>query len=908
MIDSGNSSSGNGSSGNGSSGNGASDSTSGHLASGHVDAKEGEQLHRRASVEPSHGAVRGDDRRSPEPNSWESAKIDLASEDDIRRELVREGKPTASAADEAYHGDVVAQPPAVLDKLHRKAPMKTAAGLEAVKVALQYAVDEMGPVDATKMLVKLNQVGGIDCQSCAWPDPKPGHRSPFAEYCENGAKITAEENTRRLIPPEFFRQYSVQELSEKSDYWLAKQGRIAHPMVLRAGATHYEPIAWDDAFRLIAAELGALDTPDEAAFYTSGRTSNEAAFMYQLFVRQFGTNNLPDCSNMCHESSGAALTDAIGIGKGTVTLEDVETTDLLIDIGHNPGSNHPRMLSALQMLKWNGGKIIGINPLPETGLNHFQNPQNLRHPTRALQVIVGPGTKIADLFVHPRIAGDLALLKGIAKELLEAEERKPGTVFDHRFIAEHTHGFDEYIADIRAESWDLIVRESGVPRAQIREVADMIMAHERLIVAWGMGLTQQPQAVAAIQQVANILLMRGSIGKPGAGVCPVRGHSNVQGDRTVGVWERMPDEFLDRIGAEFKFEPPRAHGYDVVESLRAMHAGKVKVFFGMGGNLLSAGPDTEYAAQAMRRCRLTAQVSIKLNRGHLNTGATALILPTLGRAERDEQASGQQFVSVENSMGVVSMSKGVLDPAAPDVLSEVAIVCRMAKAALGARTTVDWDACMADYDRVRDHIEHVVPGFDAYNRRVREPGGFYLPNSPRDHREFKTTTGKANFTAHPIHPVALEPGQLIMMSLRTHDQFNTTVYGLHDRYRGIHNERRVVFMHEADVRERGLKEGQVVDVTSHWNGAERVARQFVVVPYQIPRGCAATYYPEANALVPIDSVAERSNTPTSKFVIITVAPSVRTGKFDYERTAEAQRAEGGAGAGSNGARRPVAVV
>jgi molybdopterin-dependent oxidoreductase alpha subunit len=856
--------------------------------SGNIDPEERADLEARNTVEPVHGAIRGDDRSRPQPNSWEAAKIDLATEAGIRQELAAQGKPTASAADEAFHGDVTVHPPETLEPLRRRDPMKTAAGLQAVKVALQYAFGEMGVVGGTRMLLKLNQIGGIDCQSCAWPDPAPGHRSPFAEYCENGAKVTAEENTRKLIPPEFFARHSVAELSERSDFWLAQQGRIAHPMVLRDGATHYEPITWDDAFGLLARELDALESPDEAAFYTSGRTSNEAAFLYQIFVRQFGTNNLPDCSNMCHESSGAALTDAIGIGKGTVTLEDVETTDLLIDIGHNPGSCHPRMLSALQTLKRNGGSVIAINPLRETGLDHFKNPQDLRHPTRALAVLVGHGTPIADLFVAPRIAGDLALLKGLAKELLEAEERRPGTVFDHEFIRDHTHGVDDFLADLRAEDWDVIVEESGASREDIRRVAEMIMRHERLIVAWAMGLTQQPQAVAAIQQIVNIVLLRGSIGKPGAGLLPVRGHSNVQGDRTVGVWERMPDEFLDRLAAEFHFEPPRHHGYDTVESLKAMHAGKVKVFFGLGGNFLSAGPDTGYAAEAMRRCHLTAQVSIKLNRGHLVTGRQALILPTLGRAECDMQASGPQFVTVENSMSIVSMSRGMLAPASDALLSEVAIVARLATAVLGARSTVDWGGLAANYDRIRDHIERVVPGFDDYNRRVREPGGFYLPNAPRDRREFTTETGKANFTVHPIHRVRLEPEQLLMMSVRSHDQFNTTVYGLHDRYRGIHGERRVIMMNETDIRELGLRAGQVVDLTSHWNGTQRVARHFIVVPYAIPRRCTATYYPEANPLVPIDSVAERSNTPTSKFVIVTVTPSDSTARYDYDRAESAQ--------------------
>jgi molybdopterin-dependent oxidoreductase alpha subunit len=855
---------------------------------GNIDPDERRDLEARGSVEPEQGAIRGDDREKPHPDAWEAAKIDLATEALVRREQLAAGRPVATAADEAFHGDVLAHTPEDLTGLRRGAIKRTAAGLTAVRVAMQYAVDEMGVKDGMHMLARLNQPGGVDCQSCAWPDPRPEKRATLTEYCENGAKVTAEENTRRLIPPEFFQQHGVAELSQRSDYWLAQQGRIAGPMVLREGATHYEPIAWDDAFRLIAEELNALESPDEAAFYTSGRTSNEAAFLWQLFARQFGTNNLPDCSNMCHESSGAALTDAIGIGKGTVTLEDVETTDLLIDIGHNPGSCHPRMLSAMQLLKRNGGRVIAINPLPETGLNHFKHPQDLKHPTRALQLLVGAGTPIADLFVPVRIAGDLALMKGIAKEMLEAEERDPGTVFDHAFIRDHTHGYDALVADLRAESWEVITEESAVSREDIRRIADMVMQHERVIVAWAMGLTQQPQAVAAIQSIVNLLLLRGSIGKPGAGVCPVRGHSNVQGDRTVGVWERMPEAFLDRIGREFGFEPPRHHGYDTVETLKAMHAGKVKVFVAMGGNFLSATPDTGYTAESMRRCRLTAQVSIKLNRGHLVTGRQALILPTIGRAEEDVQATGKQFFTVENSMGIVHSSTGVLPPASPHLLSEPTIVARLARATLGARSTVDWDALVADYDRIRARIERVVPGFDDYNRRVREPGGFSLPNLVRDTREFTTTTGKANFTVHPIHRVPLAPGQLLMMSMRSHDQFNTTIYGLDDRYRGIYNERRVVMLHEADIRALGLAPGQVVDLTSHWNGTLRVARRFIVVAYPIPRRCAATYYPEANSLVPIDSVAERSNTPTSKFVIITVAPSEHAGRFDYDRAEHAQ--------------------
>ncbi|MDP9349004.1 MAG: FdhF/YdeP family oxidoreductase [Gemmatimonadota bacterium] len=802
---------------------------------------------------------------------------------------MRQGKRPATGADEAWHGEVIARTPEEFTGLQTGEVKKTAAGIKAVQVAMKYVVNEMGVVDGARLLAKLNQEGGFDCQSCAWPDPPAGERPFMAEYCENGAKVTAEENTRRLISPEFFRQHSVAELSRKSDYWLARQGRIAQPMVLREGATHYEPVSWDEAFRLLAEELNALDSPDEAAFYTSGRTSNETAFLYQLFVRQFGTNNLPDCSNMCHESSGTALTDAIGIGKGTVTLEDVHHADLLISIGQNPGSCHPRMLTAMQRLKRNGGKIIAINPIPEAGLNHFKHPQDLKHPLRALNVLAGDGTPLAEFFVPVRIAGDVALLKGVLREMLEEERRAPGTVFDHSFIRNHTHGYDEFIGDLEREKWPLIVQESGVDRKQIRRVAEMIMRHERVVISWAMGLTQQPDAVSAIQEIVNILLLKGSIGKKGAGALPVRGHSNVQGDRTVGIWERMPEEFLNRLGEAFGFDPPRHHGYDTVETIKAMHAGKVKVFFGMGGNFLSATPDTEYTAAAMRRCRLTAHVSIKLNRGHLVTGRQALILPTLGRAERDVQASGEQFVTTENSMSQVRSSKGVLPPASEHLLSEPTIVARMARAVLGARSTVDWEGMIANYDRIRDAIERVIPGFESYNRRVREGGDdFVLPNPARDKRQFTTTTGKANFTVHPIRPVHLEPGQLLMMSMRSHDQFNTTVYGLDDRYRGIYNERRVILMNPDDVRERGLQPGQVVDLTSHWEGETRTARQFIVVEFPLPRRCTATYYPETNVLVPIGSVAERSNTPTSKFVILTVQPSARGGRFDYDHVEQAQ--------------------
>ncbi|HVF86602.1 MAG TPA: FdhF/YdeP family oxidoreductase, partial [Pyrinomonadaceae bacterium] len=603
---------------------------------------------------------------------------------------------------------------------------------------------------------------------------------------------------------------------------------------------------------------------------------NEAAFLYQLFVRQFGTNNLPDCSNMCHESSGTALTETIGVGKGTVTLDDFNCAEAIFVIGQNPGTNHPRMLTALQAAKRNKCRIVHINPLPETGMQRFKHPQEVSG-------LVGRGTLLADLFLQVRINGDVALLKGIMKELLEEEARRTGEVLDHQFIAEHTAGFQEFAKELHGVAWEEIIEGSGIARAEIREAARIMMQSERTIVCWAMGLTQHKNAVANIQEIVNLLLLRGQIGKPGAGVCPVRGHSNVQGDRTMGIWERPTEAFLEALAREFDFAPPPRHGYDTVESIKAMHGGKAKVFFALGGNFLSATPDTEYTAEALRRTRLTVHVSTKLNRAHLVTGEQALILPCLGRTERDAQGSGEQFVSVENSMGVVHASRGSLDPASPHLLSEAAIVARLAEATLGRRGTVNWLSLIEDYDRIRERIARTIPGFDDYNRRVREPGGFYLPNLARE-RKFITATGRANFTVHPLPRHTLAPGQFLMMTMRSHDQFNTTIYGLDDRYRGIFNERRVVFLNAEDIEEAGLKKGDVVDLVSHFDDEERTARRFIVVPYSIPRRCAATYFPETNVLVPVGSVAERSNTPTSKSVVISLRPHAVEGmRLDDER-------------------------
>jgi molybdopterin-dependent oxidoreductase alpha subunit len=751
---------------------------------------------------------------------------------------------------------------------------EVAGGVAAVVSSLKHAWREMGAVRSVKTLLALNQKTGFDCPGCAWPDPD-GNRA-HVEFCENGAKAVAEEATLKRVTPEFFRQHSVAELSTRSDFWLGKQGRVTHPMWLRESGSHYEPVSWDQAFRIVAGELNALASPDEALFYTSGRTSNEAAFLYQLFVRQFGTNNLPDCSNMCHESSGSALTETIGVGKGTVTLEDFELAQAILVIGQNPGTNHPRMLTSLQSAKRNGCTIVHINPLPEVGLRRFKHPQEISG-------VLGKGTTLADLFLQVRINGDVPLLKGIAKEMLAEEEKRPGEVLDHQFIKARTNGFEAFAAALAEVAWDDIVEQSGIDREQIRAAAEIMMRSERTIFCWAMGLTQHKNAVANIQEIVNLLLMRGQIGQPGAGACPVRGHSNVQGDRTMGIWERPTAAFLEALGREFSFQPPTDHGLDTVDSIKAMHTGRAKVFFAMGGNFLSATPDTEFTAEALSRCRLTAHVSTKMNRAHLITGRQALILPCLGRTELDEQAGGPQFVSVENSMGVVHSSRGTLAPASDELLSEPMIVARLARAVLGERTNVEWEWLVEDYDRIRDRIERVVPGFEDYNQRVRRPGGFYLPNAARE-GVFRTASGRAEFTVHPLPRHQLAPGQFMMMTMRSHDQYNTTIYGLDDRYRGIHGGRRVVLLNADDIRDQGFSEGQVVDLISHFDGEERVGHRFLVVPYSIPRRCAATYFPEANVLVPIGSVAEKSNTPASKSVVISIRPSANpTAAFDHDR-------------------------
>ena len=741
-----------------------------------------------------------------------------------------------------------------------------AAGVKAVMVSLRRGLESMGLLRTTATLAKLNQRHGFDCPGCAWPEEHGGRK--LAEFCENGAKAVAEEATKRVVTREFFARHTIAELLGKPEFWLSQQGRLTEPMVLRPGDEHYRPIAWDDAFKLIADELRALESPHQAVFYTSGRTSNEAAFLYQLLVRSFGTNNLPDCSNMCHESSGSALVDTIGIGKGSVTVDDVLLADLIIIAGQNPGTNHPRMLSIVEKAKDNGAKVIAVNPLPEAGLIRFKDPQKLHG-------VISDGVPIADEFVQIRLGGDMALFAGLGKLLLDAQDKagSRAQIVDYDFVASHTAGFEAYQRHARGVDLGTVLEATGIDREQLDRVADMMATSQRIIVCWAMGLTQQKHAVASIAEISNVLLMRGMIGKPGAGLCPVRGHSNVQGDRTMGIWEQMPEEFLAALDKRFGIVSPREHGYDTVDAIRAMRDHEAKVFMAMGGNFASATPDTAVTEAALRNCSLTVQISTKLNRSHLVHGSTALILPSLGRTDRDIQAGGKQQVSVEDSMSMVHLSRGSLHPPSADVRSEVAIVCQLARALFGPVHPVPWETFNGDYDTIREAIAAVVPGCADYNSKVRAPDGFQLPHPPRDSREFPTATGKANFAVNPLQWVPVPEGRLILQTLRSHDQYNTTIYGLDDRYRGVKGGRRVIFVNPADIEAFGLSAGDRVDLVSEFADAdgrvqERRAEDFAVVPYSTPVGNAAAYYPETNPLVPLDHTADRSNTPVSKAIVI----------------------------------------
>ncbi|MCX7520883.1 FdhF/YdeP family oxidoreductase [Microbacterium sp. STN6] len=749
------------------------------------------------------------------------------------------------------------------DDLQVSKPKDWAAGVPGIAQAMGPAFKDTGVSRSMKGLLAMNQKDGFDCMSCAWEDPPD--RKTF-EFCENGAKAFNWEATPVLVPREFWAENSIDDLLEKTDYWLGLQGRLTEPVYKPVGSNHYEPISWERAFEILAQELNALDSPNQAAFYTSGRTANETAFVYQLFVRAFGTNNLPDCSNMCHESTGAAMGETVGVGKSTVHYRDFEKADLIIIMGQNPGTNHPRMLTALEDAKKNGAKIVAVNPMPEAGLKRYKNPQTARG-------LIGHGTDLADQFLQVKMAGDMALLQALSKRVLDAEAAHPGTVLDQEFIDKYCEGLEAFREHLASLDEQRVLEATGLTSAEIDELAERYMSSERVIITWAMGLTQHEWAVPTIKEIINLLLLRGNMGRPGAGASPIRGHSNVQGDRTMGIWEKMPPKFLDALEKEFEFTVPRDDGVDAVGAIRAMRDGDITVFVALGGNLVKAVSDTVVAESAMQNTHLTVQISTKLNRSHAVVGESAMILPVLGRSEIDMQASGEQFVTVEDTVAAIHASKGNLTPVAPTLLSEISVVTRLARAVLGDKVPVDWAHFEHNYDSIRRHIGHVVPGCDDFNLKVRAPGGFDLPHGPRDTRTFPTKTGKAMITVNELKTVTVPPGRLLMQSLRSHDQFNTTIYSNNDRYRGVKNGRHVVFVNPDDLAELGIADGSYVDIHSEWtDGVDRVAPKFRVISYPTARGCAATYFPETNVLVPLDHTAKVSNTPVSKSIVVRLEP------------------------------------
>jgi molybdopterin-dependent oxidoreductase alpha subunit len=744
-------------------------------------------------------------------------------------------------------------------KLKIEAPASSAAGMKAVIIALKNIFAVMPKLKALKVLNRLNKKQGVDCPGCAWPDPEK--RSVLGEYCENGVKAIAEEAMEARANPTFFKRFSIDELKAKSDYWLGQQGRLTHPMILRPGDSHYSETTWEEANAIIGKELNKLDSPNEAAFYTSGRTSNEAAFLYQLFVRMYGTNNLPDCSNMCHESSGVGLANTVGIGKGSVTLDDLYKAELIIIFGQNPATNHPRMLSSLEKARANGAKVVSINPVKEAGLLRFKNPQKING-------VLGKGTIISDLFLQVRINEDVALLKATMIKLFQLADKNP-SILDHEFISSKTAGFNEFKEDLEKQNLSELIKRTGLSEGEINEFVNLIANRSKIITCWGMGLTQHVNGVDNIQEVVNLLLIKGSIGKEGAGTCPVRGHSNVQGDRTMGIAERPSKELLDKISENFGFTPPKEDGFSVIDAIKAMYEERAKVFIGMGGNFLSAAPDTNYTAKAFSKCNLTVHISTKLNRSHLEHGKTALILPSMGRTDKYMKNGKSQFLTVENSMGVVHSTQGVLQPPSDQVKSEPIIVAEIAKATL-KNSTVDWDFLTEDFANIRDLIEKTIDGFENYNERVNKPTGFELPNGSRV-GTFNTHNKKANFTVNQVSDIDLEEGEYLMMTTRSHDQFNTTIYGLDDRYRGVYNGRMVVFMNHEDVKNLGKKKGDLVSLYNNYDNIERRVNDFAIVPYDVPKGCLFTYFPEANPLVPLSLHARHSHTPSSKSIKVKIS-------------------------------------
>ncbi|MEI7256376.1 FdhF/YdeP family oxidoreductase [Dickeya dadantii] len=752
-------------------------------------------------------------------------------------------------------------------------PYRAAAGgWGSLEATTRFVLDSKQALKNIRNLMRVNKSKGFDCPGCAWGDD---NSSTFS-FCENGAKAVSWEATRKAAGPDFFAEHSVSTLRRQSDYFLEYQGRLTHPLRYDRDSDHYVPIDWDEAFALIARHIRELDHPNQMELYTSGRASNEASYLYQLFGRMAGTNNFPDCSNMCHEASGTGLKQSIGVGKGTVRLADFEHADAIFVFGQNPGTNHPRMLHSLRHAADRGAHIVAFNTLRERGLERFANPQN---PLELLTPLSGA---ISETYLQPNLGGDMAAVRGMVKALLETHRQRLAAgeagLFDQAFIDQHTDGVAAYLQQVDATPWDKIVRQSGLSEAQIRYVAGIYQQSDRVICTWAMGITQHRHSVATVREIVNLQLLFGQLGKPGAGLCPVRGHSNVQGNRTMGIDEKPADALLDSLARHFGFTPPRGHGHNTVQALEAMLRDEIRVLIALGGNLAAAAPDTDRTAQALSRCGLTVHISTKLNRSHLITARQdTLILPTLGRTERDMQASGPQFVTVEDSFSMVHASEGISPPLSDQQRSETAIVAGIAHAVLG-RDHLDWLALAADYNLIRDHIAATLPGFADFNQRCAEPGGFWLGNAAAAYR-FNTATGNACFGDAPLPdsvvPVSGDaPAPFTLQTLRSHDQYNTTIYGLDDRYRGVYGQRDVLFMHPEDIAALGLQDGDRVDIETLWHDdVERKVTGFRLVGYNIPRGNLAAYYPETNPLVPLSSYGEGTFTPTSKSVPVRITPS-----------------------------------
>ena len=751
-----------------------------------------------------------------------------------------------------------------------------AGGFSSLKSTLKHIIKSQQPQTNLKNLLIANTKDGFDCPGCAWGDKQEG----FLHFCENGAKAIAWESTSKKVDAKFFAEHTVSQLLKQSDYWLEYQGRLSQPVRYNQQTDKYEAVSWDDAFSLIAEHLNGLSSPDQAEFYTSGRASNEASFLYQLFGRLYGTNNFPDCSNMCHEASGVALKETIGIGKGTVVLEDFDKADAIFVFGQNPGTNHPRMMNALRSAARNGCKIVTFNNLKEVALERFASPQD------PIELLTPSATTISHAYYTPRLGGDMAAIRGMVKVILakntECLAKGLTEIIDLKFINQHSANFVGYVEVVDNTSWQTIEEQSGLSQELLTNAAEVYLQANSVICTWAMGITQHKHSVATIQELVNLQLLKGHIGKPGAGLCPVRGHSNVQGNRTMGINEKPPAEFLAKQAQVVQHDMPKNFGHNVYHALSAFLNKQSKVLICLGGNIAQAAPDTEQTHQALKNTELNVQISTKLNRSHLLIGKDALILPCLGRTEIDRQASGEQKITVEDTFSMVHASKGKVEPLSKEMRSETNIVANIAKATL-PKGHLDWQSMTDDYAKIRQLISNIVGGFDDFEAKLSQPGGFYLGNSAAD-KNWLTQSQKAQFTANklPEHLMHVNIDELnqdndkkhnkifTLQSLRSHDQYNTTIYGLDDRYRGVYNERRVIFMNPDDMKEQGLEKLDTVDLISHFNHEERIAKSFLVIPYSIPKQCTATYFPEANVLVPLQSKARISNTPTSKTIIITV--------------------------------------